>query len=157
MKFKIFSLGFLLTSLLFSCKDAREESDTENPELKATETAQEFENEISPLDREALIKDLQGNWREPKYPFRLATFKDTLVKFIEEGLVEEPEFRRYKISRQCPFEVNNIKNPGPDDMMLVMVEAGSCEKLQIFNDTLTLSGFSTNTGEDYRIVYKKVE
>lgn len=155
MKYKIFALGFLLTNLLLSCKNVKEESGTYNPEINTTETSQDLENEISTGDREVIIKKLQGDWKEPEYPFRVAQFNDTLVKFIEEGVVEEPEFQEYKISTACPFEVNNIKNVAPDDIILVLVEAGTCEKLQVSNNTLILSGFSVNTGSEYRIVYKK--
>lgn len=157
MKLKIFALGFVLSSLVLSCKNDKEESNAENSELNTTETSQKLKSEPSKIDWNAIVRDLQGNWKEQEYPFRLAQFKDTLVKFIEEGVVEEPKFQEYKISKECPFEVNNIKNVEPDDIILVMVEAGTCKKLQISNNTLILSGFNVHTESDYRIVYEKVE
>lgn len=157
MKFITFALGFLLPILLLSCMNANKETKTENSETDIVRTSQKHENDSSTIDREAIISRLQGKWREPEYPFGVALYKDTLVKFIEEGVVEEPRFREYEISKECPFEVNNIKNVRPDDIILVVAEAGTCEKLQISNDTLTLSGFNMHTGREYDRIYKKVE
>lgn len=157
MKLKTLALGLLFITLLLSCKNDKEASNPENSELNTTDTSQEFGSELSKIDRDAIIRDLQGNWKESQYPFRLAQFRDSVVKFIEEGVVEEPKFQEYQISKECPFEVNNIKNVEPDDIILVMVEAGTCEKLQISKNTLTLSGFNAHTESDYRIVYERVE
>lgn len=159
MKFKTFALSFLLTTLLLSCRNPEEESNTDNPKnnTRETETSPEIEKEISMIEREAVIEKLQGNWKEPEYPFNVAQFKDTLVKFIEEGVVEAPRFQEYRVSKKCPYKVNNIKNVGTDDIILVMIGTETCEKLKISNDTLILSGFSEHTGEDYQIIYKKEE
>lgn len=157
MNFRIFSIGFLFILLLFSCRNTGEESYSDNSEKISTGTPQDFQNEISSTEREAMINELQGTWKEPEYPFGEAQFRDTLVKFIEEGVVEAPRFRQYRLSRECPFEVNNIKNTVPDDVILVVAGAETCEKLAISNDTLTLSGFSAHTGEDYSRIYLKEE
>lgn len=157
MKFKIFTLGFLLTMLLLSCRNSGEGSNTENSDLDTTVSPPEVDNGISGREREAIIEKLQGTWKEPEYPFGVAQFNDTVVKFIEEGVVEAPQFREYQISTECPIQVNNIRTNKPDDLILVVVETGICEKLQLSNDTLILSGFSVHTGEDYSRVYTKTE
>lgn len=116
-----------------------------------------MECEIIKIDRDAIIRGLQGSWKEPEYPFRLAQFKDTLVKFTEEGVVEEPEFRQFRILSHCPYDVTNIKNVKPDEFILVMPEAGTCEKLQLSSNTFTLSGYSAHTEREYSIIYEKVD
>ncbi|UJH91400.1 hypothetical protein LZ575_01030 [Antarcticibacterium sp. 1MA-6-2] len=147
----------LIAVLLFSCKNGSDNSPTDTQDTDTITNSQEAENLLSPQIREEIIEKLQGSWRESEYPFRVAHFKDSLVKFIEEGVVEEPVFEEFKVENKCPFNVNNIKTVKPDDIILVMVEAGKCDKLRISNNTLVLSGFSTNTKSDYNIVYEKVE
>lgn len=157
MRFKIFALVISFTSIFFSCKEVTETDPvTENPELD-TKNSTGFENEIPVVDQDVIIRELQGNWRETEYPFRMAEFKDSRVKFIEEGIVEEPRFQEYKISGNCPLEVNNIKNTGPEGLILVLIENKRCEKLKVITDTLTLSGFNANTGAEYHIVYYRVD
>lgn len=154
MRLKLLAL-VSLTTILISCKEVKElEPVIENPELN-TKTSPGVENESPVVDQEVLIKKLQGNWREPEYPFRVIVFQDSFVKFLEEGIVEKPRFQKYKISGNCLFEVNNINKIGPDDLFLVLVENKRCEKLKVFNDTLTLSGFNVNTGTEYQIVYRR--
>lgn len=158
MRFKIFALVVLLTSILISCKDEKElEHISDSPGLNTNDSQKEAENEIPMVDPGALIQELQGYWRETEYPYRVAEFQDSLVKFIEEGIAEEPKFQEYKISGDCPFEVNNIINIVPEDLILVMIENKTCEKLKVSNDILTLSGFNVNTGTEYQIVYKRVD
>lgn len=157
MKFKGYALGFLLTIFFISCDNGKKEANTKNSELNIKKTSQVTKNEITTIDSDSIIKNLQGEWRESEYPFRMAHFKNTTVKFTEEGVVEEPTFREFKISQDCPFEVNNIKNARSNDIFLILMEARTCEILKVSNGTLTLSGFSVNTNHDYKIVYSKVE
>jgi len=53
--------------------------------------------------------------------------------------------------------VNNIKEVDKNTIILSLTEEQRCEKLKIENETLILSGYSTNTEADYKIVYKKME
>ena len=148
---------FLLSMLFISCNNKNKEASTRNSELNNKATAPEKKSQITTFDSDSIIKKVQGEWREKEYPFRKIYFKNTTVKFTEEGMAEEPAFRAFKILKDCPFEVNNLKNAGPNDQFLVMAEPGTCEILNVSNDTLTLSGFSVNTNLDYNIVYYKVK
>lgn len=157
MRLKLFTLVISLSSIFFSCKDAKEFNLSEPSELKTDDSHKEVENEISVVETVSIIQRLQGNWKESEYPFRVAQFQGSLVKFIEEGFVEEPRFQEYKISGNCPFEVNNINNIGPEDLILVLIENNRCEKLKVTNDTLTLSGLNASMGAEYHIVYNRVD
>lgn len=147
------TLGLLV--VLISCKNETEVSRSEGLKIDDTGTSQELELDRSEI--KAVVEALQGKWKESEYPFRQAEFKASRVKFVEEGVAEAPEFQKYRISEACPFEVNNMKNVGPDDLILALVESETCEKLKISKNTLTLSGFNTSTGSEYRIVYGRVQ
>ena len=49
------------------------------------------------------------------------------------------------------------KNATADDIFLVLSEAGTCEIINLTDNTLTLGGFNASSNSDYQIVYKKVE
>lgn len=157
MKFKFCALSFLLTMIFFSCKNGEKDVILQDIETNEADASRKMNNEISAIDRETIIENLQGKWKETEYPFREAHFENTTVKFIEEGVAEEPAFLKYTISKECPFEVNNIKNASGDDLFLVMADASTCEILNVSGDTLTLSGFNVSSESDYNIIYKKVE
>jgi hypothetical protein len=157
MKYKVCSLGLLLTISLISCSNTKKEADAKIPQLDNKEASQEKQSVTAKIDSDSIINKLQGKWKESEYPFRVAHFDNTTVKFIEEGTEKEPAFSEFKISKNCPFDVNNIKNAQSNDMFLVVAEAKSCEILEVSNRTLTLSGFNVSTGHDYKIVYSKVE
>lgn len=157
MKFKLCSQGLLFTIFLISCSNPKKEADAKIPELNNKGASQEKKSVTAIIDSAGIINKLQGKWKESEYPFREAHFKNTTVKFIEEGTEKEPAFREFKISKNCPFDVNNIKNAQSEDIFLVMAEAKSCEILKVSNGTLTLSGFNVSNGNDYKIVYSKVE
>ncbi len=157
MNFKIYAACLLFTLMLFSCKSGEEDVTLEGIEINDADTTREMTNEISANKRESIIQNLQGKWKETEYPFRDAHFENSTVKFIEEGVAEEPVFQEYAISKECPLEVNNIKNVSVDDIFLVITETGICEILKVSNDTLILSGFNVSSNSDYQIVYKKVE
>ena len=153
MKFKVHYLGLLLTFFLISCSNTKKEANAEISEL----TAQEEKSTTAISDSASIIKKLQGKWKESEYPFRMAHFKNTTVEFIEEGTDTEPTFREFKISKHCPFVVNNLKNVQSGDIFLITVEAKACEILKVSDTTLTLSGFNVSSGHDYNIVYNKME
>jgi len=157
MKFKVHYLGLLLTIFLISCSNTKKEANGKISELDNEGASQEKKNTTAISDSASIIKKLQGKWKESEYPFRMANFKNTTVKFIEEGTNTEPIFREFKISKSCPFDVNNLKNAQSEDIFLVMMEAKSCEILKVSNTTLTLSGFNVSNGHDYKIVYSKME
>jgi hypothetical protein len=157
MKFKICSLGLLLTIFLISCSNTKKEANAKISALDHKEASQKNKSVTATIDSASIINKLEGKWKESEYPFREAHFKNTTVKFKEEGTEEEPVFRDFKISKSCPFDVNNIKNAQSEDIFLVMTEAKSCEILKVSNNTLTLSGFNVSNGQDYKIVYSRVE
>lgn len=157
MKFTFCAWSLLLTVILFSCKSNKEEANTENIDIKNADIASQINNDISAIERDSIIKILKGKWKETEYPFRLAHFEKATVKFIEEGVAAEPTFKTYNISRNCPYQVNNIKNAAAKEIFLVMVPDSTCEILKIYNDTLTLSGFNVSTNSNYQIIYKKVQ
>jgi len=157
MKLKVSYLGLLLGILFTSCSDTKKENNVKIPERANKEASQENKNVNDVIDSAGIVSKLQGKWKESEYPFRVAHFKNETVKFIEEGTEKDPAFREFKVSNHCPFEVNNIKNAQAEDVFLIMSEAKSCEILKISNNTLTLSGFNISSGEDYKIVYRKVE
>lgn len=158
MKFKTFLCISVVTLLLISCKNKKEENSSNPTDVpqETIETTEKSEQEISSLKKEEMLTRLQGQWKQQEYPFNTIEFKDTTVKFIEEGAMEAPVFNEYTILNKCPFEVNNIKSTLPEDLFLVLVEDKRCEKISVLNDTLRLRGFSTNTNSEYQIIYKKV-
>ena len=109
-----------------------------------------------PENEDSIVKGLPGEWKEVEYPFRRAHFKRSEVKFIEEGIVEEPAYQEYKISATCPFDVNNIKTASAGDLFLVMSSSRTCEIIKVAGDSLTLTGFNASSNSNYSIVYKRV-
>lgn len=158
MKLKTTPILIVFIVMMISCKNKTQEQQSEGFENNEviTET-QEPEVGFSETERVKIIENLQGKWKETEYPYRTAEFKNATVKFIEEGIVEEPKFQTFEIVAQCPFSVNNIKNIKPGEAILALPETQRCEKLKISNDSLILSGFSTNSNEDYTIIYKILE
>jgi hypothetical protein len=143
--------------MLIGCATNNEEANTENNVEKSNVDTSPKMNNDPAIDRDSIVKVLQGKWKETEYPYRLAHFENTTVKFVDEGVVEEPTFKEYTISKDCPFEVNNIKNAGANDIFLIMPGAKTCEVLKLSSDTLILNGFNVTTNSDYNIIYKKVE
>ena len=158
MKIKSFAVSLLLTVMLVSCTNGKQEDVVDDKEPSGNaEIPGQINNDLNTINTNNIIQNLQGKWKETEYPFRQVHFVNNTVKFIEEGIADELAFVEYTISKDCPFEVNNLKNAGDDDIFLVMAEAGTCEILKVSNDTLTLSGFNVSSKSDYQIIYKKVE
>jgi hypothetical protein len=157
MKFKFCAWSFLLSILLIACDTNREEANTENTVEKTNADSSPKMNNDPAIDTDSIVNVLQGKWKETEYPYRLAHFENTTVKFVEEGVAEEPTFKEYTISNHCPFEVNNIKNAGAKELFLIMPGAKTCEILKLSGDTLLLNGFNVSTNSDYNIIYKKLE
>ena|SRR5690606_6652698 len=157
MKFKFCALSLLFAMMLFSCKNNEGDVTIEDIEVNESDTAREINNDNAAINSDSIIKNLQGKWKETEYSFREVHFENTKVKFNEEGVAEETVFRKYSISKDCPFEVNNLKNAGEDDIFLVMEEARTCEIIKVTDSTLTLSGFNVSSNSDYNIVYKKLK
>lgn len=156
MNLKTSILLCFISISIFSCKTKNESYNSKNNETNIDNNQEISANPFS-IDSNKIIKKLQGEWKEVNYPYRRAEFNKYTVKFTEEGTQENPRFKVFKISNECPFNVNNIKDLKPDSIILSLNEDQRCEKLAIYNDTLTLSGFSTNANDDYHIIYKKVE
>ena len=157
MKFKFCALSLLFAMMLFSCKNNEGDVTLEDIEVNESDTAREINNDNAVINSDSIIKKLKGKWKENEYPFREVHFENTKVKFIEEGVAAESAFREYTISKDCPFEVNNIKNAGGDDIFLVIAETSTCEIINVSNDTLTLNGFNVSSNSDYHIIYKRME
>ena len=157
MKYKFCAWSILLSILFTACDTNREEANTEKNVEKTNADSSSKMNNNPTIDMDRIVNVLQGKWKETEYPYRLAHFENTTVKFVDEGVAEEPTFKEYTISNHCPFEVNNIKNPGANELFLIMPGAKTCESLKLSGDTLILNGFNVTTNSDYNIIYKKVE
>lgn len=159
MNIKIKFFLAILTVFVISCKNQNKENELNNSKQNeiVTEEKQETKIEISKIDKIKIIEQLQGKWKESEYPYRTAEFGSSTVKFVEEGTENKPIFEKFEISENCQFDNNNIKNLKTSDIILSLPETKRCEKLKVSNDTLTLSGFSTNTNEDYNIIYLKLK
>lgn len=157
MKIKFFAVCLLLTVMLVSCTNGKQEAAVDDKEPGNAEIPGQINNDLNTINTNNIIQNLQGKWKETEYPFREAHFDNTTVKFIEEGIADEPAYVEFTISKECPFKVNNKKNAGDDDIFLLMAEARTCEILKVSNDTLTLSGFNVSSNRDYQIMYKKME
>ncbi len=152
MKMPIKIFGALIAFQFFSCANENDNT-TLNSELNNTDTSLNRTSHESTFN----VENLKGKWKEFEYPFRQLDFKDSTVKLTEEGTEEAPRYKPYKILNACPFTVNNMKNAESSDDFLVMTEDSSCEIIKLSNDTLTLSGFSSNTMSDYKISFGKIE
>lgn len=159
MDIKIKALSIILVVLIISCKNQNTENElpnSENNKIVKNEN-QETKIEKTKIDKPKIIEQLQGKWKEYEYPYRTAEFVRSTVKFVEEGTESKPRFEKFEISEACQFDNNNIRDIQPSDVILTLSEASRCEKLKVSNDTLILSGFSTNTNDDYDIIYLKLK
>ncbi|MFC2186826.1 hypothetical protein ACFCT7_05840 [Fulvivirgaceae bacterium LMO-SS25] len=151
---KIKSLLIILIVLIASCKSQNKENNSSNSTQDEILVEEIQETKI---DKIKITEQLQGKWKEIEYPYRTAEFVRSTVKFVEEGTVNPPKFEKFEISEYCQFDNNNIRDLKSGDVILTLAETTRCEKLMVSIDTLTLSGFSTNSNEDYHIVYLKLE
>ncbi len=151
---KIKSLLIILIVLIASCKSQNKENNSSNSTQDEILVEEIQETKI---DKIKITEQLQGKWKEIEYPYRTAEFVRSTVKFVEEGTVNPPKFEKFEISEDCQFDNNNIRDLKSGDVILTLPETTKCEKLMVSNDTLTLSGFSTNSNDDYHIVYLKLE
>ena len=156
MKCKTHTAFLFVIMLVVACNNGNDKGADEIPAVPGKTTATQTKNQTKATDTDSIIAKLQGAWKEPEYPFRLAEFKDSMVKFTEEGVIEPPAFKEFRIAQECAFEVNNLKNAKPDDLFLVMPKAKTCDIIKVYNDTLTLSGFNTSSNSNYTITYTKV-
>ncbi len=158
MDLKIKLSFIILAFLVISCQNQEKQNELPPSDQleNVKENKKESEIEESKLDESKIINQLQGKWKEIEYPYRTAEFVQSTLKFVEEGIVDEPKFENFELSKTCRFDNNNIVDIKPSDIILTLLESNRCEKLQVSNDTLTLTGFSTNTNEDYFIIYKKI-
>lgn len=154
LKIKL-SLTFFALMIL-SCNSNSRDSETSTVEKEEIEEKEKQETEESILEKDNLISQLQGKWKEIDYPFRTVEFENSTVKLIEEGIADDPKFERFELSQKCLYENNNIREINPNDIILTFVESKRCEKLKVSNDTLTLNGFSTNTNIYYYIIFLKL-
>ncbi len=154
MDIKIKSLLIILIVLIASCKSQSKENNSSN---SAQDEILVEEIQETKIDKIKITEQLQGKWKEIEYPYRTAEFVRSTVKFVEEGTVNPPKFEKFEISEDCQFDNNNIRDLKSGDVILTLPETTRCEKLMVSNDTLTLSGFSTNSNDDYHIVYLKLE
>ncbi len=143
------ALIILIVFLTFSCKNQ-----TSNPEKEKSQT-KEGTSQEPPINSHKIIELLQGEWKEPEYPYRTVEFKRKEVKFTEEGVVKKPRFKKFEISNKCPFDVNNIKRTNSTDLIFSIPENETCEKLEVTDSTLVFYGYNTHTENDYKIVYEK--
>ncbi|GAA5042801.1 hypothetical protein GCM10011506_45670 [Marivirga lumbricoides] len=145
----------LITFFIFSCKNQNKENDLSNSNENEIieEQKNETKEEAPTLNKVEIIEQLQGEWKESAYPYRTAEFVNSTVKFIEEGIPNAPEFEPFELSKNCQFDNSNIKDLEANDIILILPENKRCEKLSISEDTLILYGYSTNTKDNYEILY----
>lgn len=151
------SFLIFLIVLLISCKNQNPETERYDSEQNEIVIKEQQETTVPKLktDQTQMIEQLQGKWREHEYPYRTAEFVGSTVKFIEEGTPNTPEFEKFEVTEECRFDNQNIRDLKTSDIILTLPETERCEKLKVSNDTLTLSGFSTNSNADYHIIYLK--
>jgi hypothetical protein len=151
-------LSIILMVLMLSCTNRNKETKTQTNVQDTIVQSDDLNLVIEKsIDNNLIIEQLQGKWKEIEYPFRSAEFVNSTVKFIEEGTAGNPDFEAYEISEKCSFENNNIRDLISGDIILNLPENSRCEKLKVENDTLTLSGFSSNTNENYSIRYQRMK
>lgn len=160
-KFKIMYKKFssfliILILLVISCKNQNNGNELLVPEEKNA-VKEDLTIDTLNLDITKITDQLQGKWRENEYPHRTAEFMNSTVKFVEEGIQSKPAFEKFAVGQDCQFSNNNIKDLKAGTIILNLPESNRCEKLKVSNDTLILSGFSTNTNKDYNIVYLKTK
>ena len=159
MNMIIKSFLIILTVFIISCKNQNNEN--ELPKSDQNEIVgkdmQEIGMEKTKIEKTKIIEQLQGKWKENEYPYRTTEFLGSTVKFVEEGTETKPKFEKFEISEDCPFDNNNIRVHNSSDIILSLPETKRCEKLKVSPDSIILSGFSTNTNEDYNIIYKKIK
>ncbi len=159
MDIKIKSCLIILSVLLISCNNQNQESEvsgSEDNEILSKGKQEPIIEEMI-IDTAKIIDQLQGKWKEIEYPYRTAEFASSTVKFLEEGTQSKAKFEIFELSDNCQFDNNNIRDLKSGDVILRLPENSRCEKLKVSNDTLTFSGFSTNSKEDYNIIYVKIK
>ncbi|MBK8427957.1 MAG: hypothetical protein IPL27_19200 [Lewinellaceae bacterium] len=159
MNIKTKSFLIILIVFIVACKNKNKENEYPNSEQKEIPGKENQANqpEKIKIDKSKMMEQLQGKWKEIEYPYRTAEFVRSIVKFVEEGTANNPKFENFEISENCQFDNNNIRDLKSSDIILTLPETKRCEKLKVSNDTLTLSGFSTNSNKDYNIVYLKLK
>lgn len=159
MRTTTFFFWTLFTILIISCTN--QSSDSTPDESKTDPTENDILEvtgiEIPDIDTLALIQSMQGEWREPEYPFNRVEFKNTTVRMVEEGEAEPSVFRPFSISHHCPYDVSNMVESQVTDTILVIEGANRCEKLSFFQDSLILSGYNPHSQSIYRIDYIRVQ
>lgn len=153
MRTNYYPVALVLMFLFTSCK----KNDTNQQVLDSEKVSMKKSMDtILGVYGDKIIADLQGEWKEPAYPFDRMVFKNSTVKVFEEGIEEEPRFKKFQLADSCfvgkpsKFIVKNA------DMHLV-IENGQCEKLKISQDTLVLSGFNKGSQRAYQRVYKRIK
>lgn len=157
MNIKIKCFFLILAVFIFSCKNEDKKNDllnSGNDEI-VNEEKKVNKEEVSKLDNDKIIEQVQGKWKEIAYPYRTVEFVNSTVKFIEEGIPMKPEFEKFEVSQNCQFDNSNIKDLKSTDVILILPKKKICEKLTISKDTLILSGYSTNSSQEYEIIYLK--
>lgn len=147
----------ILSLVLFSCQKSGTKEPVIHPDSQAVHTTEvsATENNTSDNEQRILSTSLAGKWKETTYPYRTAEFTGSTVKFVEEGTEHDPQFEKYELGNHCKFENNNIKETR--SVLLILPEARRCEQIAVSGDTLTLSGYSTNTKDDYKITYVRIK
>ncbi|WP_068593520.1 hypothetical protein [Cochleicola gelatinilyticus] len=153
---KSFGVYILLILLMCACNEKASEKRVNT--LETTSEATPLKNSETPtgkVNATQIQKQLQGVWKEAEYPFRKVEFKDWMVKLTEEGVSGSSTFETYALAGSCRFANTNIKDVTPTTLLLTLTESERCEKMNLTDTTLTLSGFNTSSNANYEIVYLK--
>ena len=154
MKLKHLLILLIISTTIISCKNNKTDTTNEpvEKEIQTTEnkeTSKKDNNNLSEVPLKKMMVGLQGEWKEPKYPFRRAIFKNETVKFVEEGVVEPPHFQAFQLLHNCP----SLSQTTSNDIYISVPERETCEKVTIAGDSLTLQGVKS----EYTIIYKKIK
>lgn len=99
MKFKVYSLGLLLTIFLISCSNTKQEAEAKIPEFDNKEASEQKKSVTAIIDSAGIINKLQGNWKESEYPFWAAHFKNTTVKLLKKEQKKSRHFVNSKFQK----------------------------------------------------------
>ncbi len=116
---KISTCLIILAMFFISCKNKITEVNVESPVTNEVSSEALEAIEINAkINSNEIIEQLQGKWKEDKYPYRVIEFKNSTAKFIEEGIPGKLKFQNFEISTKCLFNVNNIKEVKSGDIIL---------------------------------------
>ncbi len=135
--------------LLFnSCKKEVADSMTYKTEEIEIDRLEEIENTE---DITKFLTELQGTWKRVDYPFSTLTYKESKQKLISEGMVEEPRFLDFEISKNCKYADEANVMLEPNEFIQITPTFEACELIKVYGDTLQIAPLDRT----YKITYAR--